>query len=97
VLSLTQKAAFKDIGHALAKGIMGSVFTVVGLISIASFGFRVVFPADIDATDKSATQRSGLVLRVDYATGCEYLESKQGYLVPRLGKDHQPICSGDTK
>lgn len=46
-----------------------------------------------DATDLSKDQRSGLTLRTDYGTGCEYLQGSSGQLTPRLDRAGHQICS----
>lgn len=38
--------------------------------------------------------RSGLTLRTDAATGCQYLEGGGGGITPRLGPDGRPWCVG---
>ncbi len=57
---------------------------IVIQIVISSFGFFT------DSTD--GIKRSGMNLRKDYETGCEYLESTGGYLIPRVDKDYKHIC-----
>ena len=44
-----------------------------------------------DETDE-ATVRSGLGLRTDFGTGCEYLESRFGGLIPRVAATGNHIC-----
>lgn len=43
-----------------------------------------------DATD--GKERSGLGLRTDAGTGCQYLVSPWGGITPRLDKDGNHIC-----
>jgi hypothetical protein len=50
----------------------------------------IVLPIGRDDTDGEA--RSGLKLRTDARTGCQYLESAGGGLTPRLGKDGRHVC-----
>lgn len=44
-----------------------------------------------DATD-SPTQRSGVRLRTDYGTGCQYLETAGGGIAPRMDRTGRQIC-----
>lgn len=37
-----------------------------------------------DDTDKSTFTKSGVALRTDYKTGCQYLEGTRGGLTPRV-------------
>lgn len=37
-------------------------------------------------------QRCGLRIRTDALTGCQYLESTQGSLMPRLDRAGRPMC-----
>ena len=37
-------------------------------------------------------KRSGLELRFDHGTGCQYLVTRQGHITPRLGRDGKQIC-----
>jgi len=36
--------------------------------------------------------RCGLRIRTDALTGCQYLESSQGSLMPRLDRQGRPMC-----
>lgn len=47
----------------------------------------------LDSTD-GRDARSGMRLRVDYGTGCQYLESTWGSLTPRLDEAGKPMCGG---
>lgn len=47
----------------------------------------------IDATDRSFQERSGLALRTDYGTGCQYLETSAGNLTPRLDAEGRHVCA----
>lgn len=47
-------------------------------------------PIARDGTDPGEWgERSGMVLRTDAATGCQYLEAMSGGLTPRIGGDGQ--------
>lgn len=57
------------------------------------FAVQVVLfelPIFRDETDPESG-RSGMRLRIDAGTGCQYLESSGGGLTPRLGKDTRHI------
>ncbi len=56
-------------------------------------GLYDVFHLGADDTDGPG-QRSGLGLRLDAGTGCQWLESRFGGLAPRLGPDGRQICKG---
>ena len=49
-----------------------------------------VLPVGRDDTDGES--RSGLNLRTDARTGCQYLESMGGGLTPRLDRNGRHIC-----
>jgi hypothetical protein len=51
-------------------------------------------PLPHDSTD-STSSASGMKLRDDHLTGCQYLESHAGFLTPRLNAAGKPICSGN--
>lgn len=44
-----------------------------------------------DATD-GPNGRSGMKLRTDHGTGCQYLETADGGITPRLGSDGRQMC-----
>ena len=44
-----------------------------------------------DDTDGKSV-RSGMELRTDFGTGCQYLESKGGGITPRLKSDGRQVC-----
>ena len=46
-----------------------------------------------DSDDDRSGKRSGMAIRTDYRTGCEYLESQSGHLIPRTdGYSHHIGC-----
>lgn len=52
-----------------------------------------VLPFWRDSTDPPWPHRSGMVIRTDAATGCEYLETSDGGITPRMdGGGHQRGC-----
>lgn len=61
--------------------------------------FLVVFALGVytnpkDDTD-SPTRRSGIALRIDNLTGCQYLEGARGGLTPRTDPSGNHICTGE--
>ncbi|MFD1197395.1 hypothetical protein ACFQ3K_03505 [Brucella gallinifaecis] len=73
---------------------------------IAAFGLIVVFDIGMQAADRAilfpylgigdddsdGSYRSGMSVRRDALTGCEYLEGRYGGLTPRLGPDGRQVC-----
>ena len=47
-----------------------------------------------DNTDPPTGPRSGIAVRIDHLTGCQYLTDQRGGLYPRLGADGRQICGG---
>ena len=48
----------------------------------------------LDSTDKDILHKSDLKLHIDNMTGCHYLSTRKGHLIPRLDKDGKQVCSG---
>jgi len=44
-----------------------------------------------DSDDKINKKRSGFKIRIDYLTGLEYIETKKGHIIPRLGENGKHI------
>lgn len=51
----------------------------------------------IDDSDLHRWKRSGMRMRTDYGTGCQYLCGWIGGCTPRLDRDGQHICDGQTR
>ncbi len=49
-------------------------------------------PLPPDDSDTSYAQRSGMWVRRDALTGCQYLEGARGGITPRLDADGKHIC-----
>jgi len=74
--------AYKQFRKDIALGV---------LLVLISQGICSLF--DIGKNDSdSAEKRSGMSVRTDYKTGCQYLESSKGELTPRLKKDGTHLC-----
>lgn len=73
-----------DIWEYIKYGIV-----VVGCLAIIC----VVTLRNYDVTDDLvAKKRSGLLLYIDYGTGCQYLGGLFGGITPRLNKKGRHIC-----
>lgn len=59
--------------------VIGALFA--GIIFLTAFAVVQINPPD--DTDASQLERSGVRLRTDHATGCQYLEGAGGGLTPR--------------
>ena len=57
---------------------------IIGLINLSSLGRD-------DSDPDRYGDRSGLRVRTDSLTGCQYLESSKGNLIPRLDRTMQHI------
>jgi hypothetical protein len=76
-----------------------SLLVVIGAVTLAWMAVKeidaVLFAQwgfGRDATD--GTERSGLALRTDAGTGCQYLLSPWGGVTPRLDNTGGHICGG---
>lgn len=67
------------------KSIRKDIIRICAIVVLMQIGYQFT-NIGRDATD-SATERSGLKLRVDHGTGLHYLESTGGHLIPRLDQD----------
>ncbi len=74
-----------------------SILTVVGALTLIWIGAKELDAAVFaqwglgrDATD--GKERSGLALKTDAATGCQYLVSPWGGITPRLDRRGKQIC-----
>lgn len=65
--------------------------TFVVIILICAQAIYAVSDIGKDDSD-NAKERSGMIVRTDYKTGCQYLESQKGGLTPRLRKDGTHLC-----
>ena len=64
------------------------MYFVIGSVFLA---ILTALPIYRDNTDGEWPHRSNLQLRVDAETGCNYLESSSGHLIPRYGKTENQI------
>jgi hypothetical protein len=91
-----KKEATEAFGKALMEGMLVTIGKWITIIVIAvAVGVAVVdyFRLGFDDTDNLATgKRSNMALRTDYGTGCQYLESSDGELTPRLDRNGKQFC-----
>lgn len=78
-------------------GHLRSILVVIGAITLMWIGMKELDAAIFaqwglgrDATD--GKERSGLALKTDAATGCQYLVSPWGGITPRLDRLGKQIC-----
>lgn len=82
------RRAGKQFGYGLL--IAAANWVVIASLVVAVGGW--LLPADRDDTDAPSGPRSGLLLRIDHGTGCQYLETKSGALFPRMSWNGRQIC-----
>lgn len=74
-------------GFRFAAGV-GTYIATAGLILIVAANF---VPGNFDDSDNPPV-RSGMRIKTDALTGCQYLLSFTGSLVPRMGGDGRQVC-----
>lgn len=79
-----EKAIANGINKFVTPYILTTMALVLVLWAVGKTGWNK------DDTDPP-NGRSGLAVKVDYLTGCQYLESPRG-LTPRLNPDGDQIC-----
>lgn len=65
------------------------LFWVCIIFLLLQFGWKYT---SIGRDNTDGESRSGVALRIDAQTGCEYLEGRHGGLTPRLDKTGKHIC-----
>jgi len=81
---------YDKLSEAFEKGMknalqstLHTIFIMFCIFSVSVFLFSGAYKKDdTDSNEK----RSGMALRTDNATGCQYLESQRGGITPRLSK-----------
>lgn len=76
-----------EVQHAIFKKNLAAFMNVMIALLIGWLVFSLIAGWPTDDTDKSAWERSGVKLVRDYGTGCQYLQTTQGSLTPRLDAD----------
>ena len=62
-------------------------------IAIIYFALVLIGLSKRDVTDTPDGSRSGMILRTDHGTGCQYLQSPLGFTItPRLDATGKPMC-----
>ena len=75
-----------NVYDAIKKDLFRLIIFVFLLTLVLNF-----FKVGWDSTDGES--RSGLGLHTDNLTGCQYLSSPRGGLVPRFGNDGSHLCN----
>jgi hypothetical protein len=89
---------WKAAGRAFANGVVSAFagWIVLGLIlshvANNTTWLDVVFPRD--ATD-GPSRRSGVEIVTDHETGMQYLRTRGGGIVPRIGADGEQMRGGE--
>lgn len=76
-------------GVSMVEGLLFALGVALILSSCVSPGDR---DRPRDSTDAPTGPRSGMAVRVDALTGCQYLADVRGGLTPRLGPDGRQLC-----
>jgi len=66
---------------------------ILGLMTIITLAVIFNTPEYDSSDDKENGVRSGLIIRTDYGTGCEYLETVRGGITPRMINGKQMGCT----
>ncbi|MBZ9649414.1 hypothetical protein K9B33_17910 [Sphingobium sp. 3R8] len=82
----------EKIGKQLTEGALSAIGKWVIIAALCLAAWQWISPPARDATDPPSGPRSGMRLRTDNGTGCQYLETKGGALSPRLGSDGKQVC-----
>lgn len=86
------------IGKQFTEGVVTTLakWFVIGMLVALAFSFAVEalgLGAWDGTDDRAAGQRSGMRLRTDHGTGCQYLETRDGGITPRLTRDGKQYCN----
>lgn len=82
----------RRFGTQFAFGVIFAVCLWLALSVVFQAGIDAVGLRALDATDNANGARSGVRLRTDHGTGCQYLETSGGGITPRLGRDGVQVC-----
>jgi len=77
------ETAVANAGKKVVNHIAWMLFA--GYMVIVAIGWLATGGNQKDSTD--GHERSNMILRTDYGTGCQYLESRTGVLTPRMSGD----------
>ncbi len=83
----------EKIGKQLTEGALSAIgkWAIIAALGIAAWHWA--WPPARDATDPPSGPRSGMQLRTDSGTGCQYLETKGGALTPRMDRAGRQVCT----
>lgn len=83
----------ESAGKWLMNGALQPLMRLVVIYCTVSLALTLLFGAITPRDDSDATNgdRSGVEVRRDALTGCEYLESRHG-VTPRLRADGHQVC-----
>lgn len=82
----------EKIGKQLTEGALWAIGKWALIVVVGTAIFQAIVPPARDATDPPSGARSGVRLRTDSGTGCQYLETKGGAITPRMGRDGRQMC-----
>lgn len=93
--------AQKEAAATITQGIKGAISWLcaclfVGVLLSALAGAAVNHFGSRDSSD-TADERSNLHVRTDALTGCQYLETANGSITPRIDSHGTPICQGGAQ
>lgn len=83
---------YKQIENIIVNALLRVVYRTMIIIAVGMLVTSVII-SDRDDTD--GQERSGLKLRTDHGTGCQYLETVRGGITPRMKGDTHVGCSND--
>lgn len=96
-----QKEAAEIIKEGVKEGIKGALVWLgswwfVSIMLVAASGVAINHYSSRDSSD-TAEERSGLNVRTDALTGCQYLETAHGAITPRMDRTGAQICTGGAQ
>ncbi|MDR1282413.1 MAG: DUF6440 family protein [Opitutaceae bacterium] len=83
----------KQLGKDFAKGVIWEAATVLLIVSLVIIGINFFYKAfnEIDDSDISVSERSGLKIHTDAKTGIQYFATSSGGITPRLDERGMPM------
>lgn len=93
---MLNKEQLREAGKHFSEGVVDTILkwvVIFFLIGLAiSFFVRFTHVGMDDTDSRQDGKISGLRPRTDYGTGCQYLETRDGAITPRLGRDGKQVC-----
>ena len=90
---VVSKALDTSFDRIISK-IVSFFFTIAFILALVT---GISYLSGTDSTDTSFFNRSNLQIKVDNLTGCHYLNSARGGVIPRVNKDGKHICTGEER